>query len=125
MEALAVMGMFIVRIGVPLAITVAVGMWLRRLDQKWEAEAQAQMASERAVEHDVKIVTVVEEPCWKVNNCSESKRSACPASQFPSLPCWMARLREEGHLPGECSHCKMFAPKQVVQTNGHSVKQNV
>jgi hypothetical protein len=33
-------GMFVLRLGVPLAITLAVGYLHRRLDAKWQAEAQ-------------------------------------------------------------------------------------
>ncbi len=38
-----VVGMFIVRLGVPLAITLAIAYFLRRLDAKWKAEAQAKL----------------------------------------------------------------------------------
>ena len=34
-------GMFILRLGVPLAITLLVGYGLNRLDAKWQAEAEA------------------------------------------------------------------------------------
>jgi len=43
---LAVVGIFLLRLGVPLAITLAVGYWLRRLDAKWEAEALGQWEEE-------------------------------------------------------------------------------
>ena len=36
-----VLGLFLLRLGVPLAVTLAVGYWLRRLDNKWQAEARA------------------------------------------------------------------------------------
>ena len=36
-----IIGMFILRFGVPLAITLAVGHWLCRLDARWQAEVKA------------------------------------------------------------------------------------
>jgi hypothetical protein len=36
---LGVLGLFLLRLGVPLAITLIIGYWLRRLDDRWQAEA--------------------------------------------------------------------------------------
>jgi hypothetical protein len=41
---LAVAGMLILRIGVPLGIVFALGYFLKRLDARWEAEARAEAA---------------------------------------------------------------------------------
>ncbi len=49
-EVLVVVGMFILRLGVPLMIVVAVGYLLRRLDSRWEAEAQAETQLKREME---------------------------------------------------------------------------
>ena len=40
-DLLGVIGMFLLRVGVPLAITVGVVYLLKRLDRRWEAEARA------------------------------------------------------------------------------------
>jgi len=40
-EVVVITGMFVLRLGVPLAITLAVGYLLRRLDAKWQAESEA------------------------------------------------------------------------------------
>ena len=40
LQVAIVVGMFILRLGVPLLITLLVAYWLRRLDKKWQAEAQ-------------------------------------------------------------------------------------
>ena len=37
-----ILGMFLLRLAVPLAITLLVGYLLHRLDARWQAEAQAQ-----------------------------------------------------------------------------------
>ena len=44
LQVLAVVGMFILRLGVPLVITLMVGYWLRQLDARWQAEALARKA---------------------------------------------------------------------------------
>ncbi len=38
-EAAAILCLFVLRLGVPLAITMLVGHFLCRLDMKWQAEA--------------------------------------------------------------------------------------
>ena len=108
-EILAVVGIFLLRLGVPLAITLAVGYWLRRLDAKWEAEALGQWEEEE-VPAGVKALKTTEQPCWELKGCDEAQRAQCPACQFWDVPCWVARLRATGRLPTECHNCGLFAP---------------
>ncbi len=60
-----VLGMFILRLGVPLAVILTVGYLLRRLDAKWQAEAQAQRATSQP-QQEVK-VEPMEYGDWKPN----------------------------------------------------------
>lgn len=119
LQILAVVGMFVLRLGVPLAITLAVGYWLRRLDAKWQAEALARKADaalaqqEAGAEPVIEIFKVIEQPCWVLKNCPQDAYSGCPAHQRPDLPCWLARLRSEGHLPQPCYRCELFTAGQV------------
>jgi hypothetical protein len=46
LQTAIIVGMFILRLGIPLAITLLVGYWLRRLDNKWQAEAKARQETE-------------------------------------------------------------------------------
>ena len=46
LQVAIIVGMFILRLGVPLLITLLVAYWLRRLDGKWEAEARARQETE-------------------------------------------------------------------------------
>jgi hypothetical protein len=48
LQVAAIVGMFILRLGVPLLITFLVAYWLRRLDGKWEAQARARQETETA-----------------------------------------------------------------------------
>ena len=42
--------MFVLRLGVPLLITVAIAYGLRRLDAKWQAEAEQEFQAETTAE---------------------------------------------------------------------------
>jgi hypothetical protein len=108
-EILLVVGMFILRLGVPLALTLAVGYGLRRLDARWEAEARAQLERE-ALPAELKALKTTEQPCWELKGCDEESRAQCPASKFWGIPCWVARLRATGRLPAECPNCELFSP---------------
>jgi uncharacterized membrane protein YraQ (UPF0718 family) len=107
---LVVVGMFLLRLGVPLAITLAVGYWLRRLDARWEAEAQAQWEQEEAPA-ELKALKTTEQPCWETKGCDEASRAQCPACKLWDIPCWVARLRATGRLPTECFNCELFSFK--------------
>jgi hypothetical protein len=47
---LIMLGLLILRIGVPLGIVLLLGYFLKRLDRRWEAEARAQRAAAAAVD---------------------------------------------------------------------------
>ena len=99
LQVAGVIGMFILRLGVPLAITLAVGYWLRRLDAKWQAEALARKAEaalieeEKRAEPNIEMFKIIEQPCWVLKNCPEDAVASCPAHRHSELPCWLARLR--------------------------------
>jgi len=121
-QAAIILGMFILRLGVPLAITLAVGYWLRKLDAKWQAEARARLQQQQAQEKAaaaksaLKMYRVIEQPCWVLKNCPDEARSKCPAVEKPYLPCWMARCQAEGQIPPECYYCHLFSSRQIVET---------
>lgn len=119
LDAAIIAGMFILRLGVPLAITLAVGYFLRRLDAKWEAEAWAQWEASQLQEMAVaesKLPKAAKQACWAQKGCTETIRANCAAPKQPDIPCWMARRRSEGRLPSECYNCENFSLKQVAQS---------
>ncbi len=61
LEIAVIIGMFVLRLGVPLLITLLVGVWLRRLDDKWQAEAEAyqEAESEAAQQKQVPVAKTV------------------------------------------------------------------
>ena len=112
-----VIGLFLLRFGVPLLIMFAIGYWLRRLDTRWQAEARAKYAArlaqqELAGEPDIEILKVIDPPCWVAKNCPPEKRECCPAYQFKDVPCWMARYRVTHRLPADCLTCPRFVPRR-------------
>lgn len=112
-ETLALLGLFVLRLGVPLAVTVLITWGLKSLDARWQAEADARQASATVEAGQAQAVTfkapqAVQTPCWTLRNCAEARRSGCAACKEPGLPCWMARLRADGRLPGACYGCALF-----------------
>jgi hypothetical protein len=107
-EILVIVGMFMLRLGVPLAITLAVGYWLRRLDARWQAEALAQWEQEKTPAELASLKTT-EQPCWEIKRCDEGSRAQCPACKLLDIPCWVARLRATSRLPRECYNCELFS----------------
>lgn len=119
-EIVAIVGLFVLRVGVPLAITGFIVWSLHRLDARWQAEAEARQAAAdvsagRVAPATLKAPQAAAAPCWQLRNCSEAGRVNCAACKEPGLPCWMARLRADGRLPGPCYGCALFRlrPRQV------------
>jgi hypothetical protein len=116
-EAAIVAGMFVLRLGVPLAITVAVGYLLHRLDAKWQAEAWTQWETSQMQRTTAGAMSpVAKQSCWTLKGCGEAARDRCPAFKRPNIPCWLARRRVEGRLPATCYDCELFSLKQVAQS---------
>ncbi len=52
-DVLMIIGLFTLRIGVPLAVIVSLAYLLKRLDRRWEAEARKQMGITRPAEQGI------------------------------------------------------------------------
>ncbi len=116
LEAVVIAGMFLLRLGVPLVITLLVGYLLRRLDAKWQAEAQMQLGAAPAQGPAVPapaLTRLAAQPCWIEKGCDEARRARCPAPKRPNIPCWLARRQAEGRLPAECYNCSRLALRQA------------
>jgi hypothetical protein len=132
-NALLIVLLFVLRLGVPLLITVAIAYGLRRLDAKWQAEAEAEAkAQSKAITPAAPqparsgngtgvtiplrqpvaplMVAGAGQPCWVVKSCSDSMRASCAAFNQPNVPCWSARTQAEGRLPAGCADCKLYQP---------------
>ncbi len=86
----------LLRIGIPLAVSILIFFLLRRLDQRWQKEAQA-----------IPVITS-QRPCWEIKGCSEQKRKDCPATSQANIPCWQVFRTKNGLLREECMGCDVF-----------------
>lgn len=92
---LAIITGFLVRLAIPILVTLAAVYFLKRLDARWQSEGEVQPVS-------------VEKPeCWKINKCPPTQRETCPGYLSP-LPCWQARRLPNGYLRSECLDCEIF-----------------
>ena len=94
---LAIVTGFALRLAIPIAITAIAIYFLRRLDNRWQAEAEQQL-----------LQPVVEKiKCWEINGCTPEMRAKCVGYQSKQ-PCWQAFRSENGHLQERCLGCDVF-----------------
>jgi hypothetical protein len=106
MAVLAVITGFALRLAIPIAITVIAIYFLKRLDNRWQAEAEEQL-----------LLPVVEKPkCWEINGCTVEIRAACPGYQSEQ-PCWQAFRENNGYLQERCLGCNIFRKAPVPAYN--------
>ena len=92
---LALLAGLALRLVVPIAITVIVVYFLRRLDARWQTEAEG-------------LPLVIEKPeCWRIKGCPPERRAACPAAKS-DLPCWQVFRLPNGYLREQCLICAVF-----------------
>ena len=98
----------VLRLALPVAITVVPIYFLQRLDTHWQEEAEAEL--ERTIVDKVQ--------CWELKGCSSDSLAACPAPAS-SLPCWQAKRLPNGYLREECLSCVIFrdAPARVAHAH--------
>jgi len=92
---LALIAGLLVRLAIPLGITVLLIVLLRRLDADWQKEAQ------------LPVLAVQKPACWKTKGCLPEQRANCLGAKSP-LPCWQAFRLPNGYLREECLSCKVF-----------------
>lgn len=118
-HVILLLGLLALRIGLPLAVIAGLGYVLKRLDERWQAEA-AQAGRGRSHGVPRRHVPAIEggamlasAPCWVLRDCDPVLRADCPAWLRPELPCWLARMEAGFQLPSLCTVCPLF-----VQTVG-------
>jgi hypothetical protein len=107
---LAILAGFLLRLAIPIAGTVILIYFLRKLDAHWQAETQLPPKPAQTVE------------CWKIKGCSPAQKRKCPAASSP-LPCWQVLRQPNGYLQEECISCKIFidAPIPTLQVEPRSM----
>ncbi len=96
---------FIIRLAVPLGITVGLAWLLQRLDTRWRAEGLQQPLTAKGVRIPLHLAR-----CWDINNCAPTQRNACPAHQNPNMECWDV-MRVNGHIQDACRRCRFRKQK--------------
>jgi hypothetical protein len=92
---LAILAGFLLRLAIPIAGTILLVYFLRKLDAHWQVEAQSLPQTTQKVE------------CCKVKGCSPEQRENCAAASAP-LPCWQVFRQPNGYLQEKCISCEVF-----------------
>ena len=109
--SLSVIGVFMLRLGVPVAITIGAVQLFRRLDFGWQTQDWQHWAERLDTAGGAAgkgWLSRLAHPCWDENSCEESAVAKCPAHAHQSIPCWMARRAAEGTMPAKCLQCERY-----------------
>ena len=93
-----IMGLLL-RVIIPIAVTIFVVVILKWLDERWKKEADLDESA---------VVKVGNVGCWDINNCPAEKREQCLAYTNPDKPCWQVFREEDGRLQEQCIGCEIF-----------------
>jgi hypothetical protein len=96
--------LFLVRVLIPIAITIAFIGLLKWLDERWKKEADIE---------ENQILKVGNVGCWEFNQCPDDQRSGCKAFQNPDQPCWQVFRDRNGRLQERCIGCDIFRQAPV------------
>ena len=104
---------FVLRIGVPLLITILIGRGLRKLDAKWKEDGQKVRIQDLSISDR----TIDRMTCWEFFDCSEEKRKNCKMYDQTGVLCWEI-CQKIGEEPSECLACKYkeVMEKEIVPT---------
>ncbi len=107
LEAGIVLLLFVLRIGIPIALTLVFGYWLERKlrPQQEPAEMVEKIQATRKASNIIRL------HCWDIKRCDGSKRAKCAAYQHPELPCWLALQVEGKKVREQCFTCAFYKPQ--------------
>jgi hypothetical protein len=89
----------LLRLALPAAVTGGAVWLLRRLDARWQMEAERTRTQ-------VPVVPV--ERCWEIKHCPPERVVSCPAYLDQSSPCWQYFRDRNGNLQERCLACELF-----------------
>jgi hypothetical protein len=102
-----VLGMFVLRLGVPVAITLALGYWL----EKWlqpPAEEKPEMRRRMDWVRRAKSTRITQLHCWDLAQGEAARSAESAAVRHPDLPCWLALQMEGYTVRPECFLCARY-----------------
>jgi len=92
----------LLRFGIPVFFTGLLLWLLKRLDERWQLDAEKTRLMQLAQ-------TAASTPkCWETIQCAPELRVGCMAYQHPDVPCWQVKRQFSGHLPDRCLTCQVF-----------------
>jgi hypothetical protein len=102
----AVLFGILLRFGIPILITFGIAHLLRRLDERWRAEAEEESARAKYQAQQAALMQMwIQQPCWEIKNCSKEQRALCKAFSEKEIPCWET-FRANGGLSKRCQDCE-------------------
>ncbi|MCL5951988.1 MAG: hypothetical protein M1132_09755 [Chloroflexi bacterium] len=102
---------FLVRIGIPIAITLALGYWLEsKLSPAVEKDEQVEL--KRPASRGPKVVNYPH--CWELRHWDWARCAGCAACRHPDLPCWLALQVEGEKVREDCFTCALYRMQSQV-----------
>lgn len=104
-SVLAVIGLFVLRLGVPVIVMVLLAWaanWYAQREEMRALEARQKAAAAQAA------AVLAVRPCYEAKGCSEAAKADCAAMRRPELPCWLAKQLSTGRLSPTCQACAMY-----------------
>jgi hypothetical protein len=105
--ASAIVLLILLRVAIPVAVTITFIKLLKWLDERWKRESDLEGAQEVQVENI---------GCWEINNCPAEQRAVCQAYNNPDKPCWQIFREKNGRLQERCISCDVFRHAPVPAT---------
>ena len=106
--AAMIMGL-VVRFGIPVLLTAVVIFILRRMDDRWQAEAKGESPA------PIVPLRINGKRCWEIKGCPEEDKVKCPAV-ISQQPCWQVFRDSDGHLRERCLSCEVFLKAPIPVT---------
>jgi len=98
-ETIALFAVLLLRLAIPLIVTLVLIIFLRHLDQRWQQESLRETIGASGSP-----VTLEKARCWEIFGCTPEKKARCRAYKNPDKPCWEAITRD-GSLMECCRNC--------------------
>lgn len=103
----AIILLVLLRVVLPVAVTITIIYVFKRLDERWKREADLVNAD---------FVKVGNIGCWEINQCPTEQRASCKAYNNPDKPCWQVFRDKNGRLQERCIGCDIFHQAPVPLT---------
>lgn len=108
-SVVAILSGLLLRFGLPIAFTALVAWALRKLDARWQAEAEKMRIRAHSLGAEVRQVR-----CWETRECPPEKRDVCLAYTQPDAPCWQIFRDDQERLLEACLECEIFREAPIL-----------